>query len=92
MKQLPQVAFIHAEDVVKGHEVIFGHLEGRKEPEEKRKTTKSQFGIFVEMVNSAVGLQISLLKIASSNCFQKAMYRLCACSQQITINIYISGK
>lgn len=30
MKQLPQVAFIHAEDVVKGHEVIFGHLEWRK--------------------------------------------------------------
>lgn len=36
MKQLPQVAFIHAEDVVKGHEVIFGHLEWRKEAEEKK--------------------------------------------------------
>lgn len=37
MKQLPQVAFIHAEDVVKGHEVIFGHLEWRKEAEGEKK-------------------------------------------------------
>lgn len=89
MKQLPQVAFIHAEDVVKGHEVIFGHLEWRKEAEGK-KPTKSQFGIFGEMVNGSVGLQINLLKIAYSNCFQKAMHRFCACSQLTTINI--SGK
>lgn len=58
----------------------------------RKKTTKFQFGIFVEMVNSAVGLQISLLKIACTNCFQKAMHRLCACSQLTTSNIYISGK
>lgn len=59
MKQLPQVVFIHAEDVVKGHEVILGHLEWMKEAEVKQRNLS--FGIFAE------GLQTGLLKVAYSN-------------------------
>lgn len=64
---VPQVGFVHAEDVLKTQEVITGHLTRGREPEgeggsegaREKKTTKCHYWFGVETEQAAADLQLT---------------------------------